>query len=50
MDKTELQKFIGNENLTVSEAMQKIDGNQLGILFIATLKGKLVGSGNRRRK
>ena len=43
MDKTKLQKFIGNENLTVSEAMQKIDGNQLGILFITEPKGKLVG-------
>ena len=43
MDNQELQKFIGNDNLTVSEAMQKIDGNQLGILFIVSTEGHLVG-------
>lgn len=43
MDNQDLQKFIGNESLTVSEAMQKIDGNQLGILFLISSEGKLVG-------
>lgn len=34
MDNQELQKFIGNDSLTVSEAMQKIDKNANGILFL----------------
>ena len=29
-----LQQFIGSETLTVSEAMQKIDSNSNGILFL----------------
>ena len=29
-----IQQFIGNESLTVSEAMQKIDKNAYGILFL----------------
>ena len=43
MDNQEIQKFIGDESLTVSEAMQKIDGNQLGILFLVSSEEKLVG-------
>lgn len=43
MDKQELQKFIGNSNLTVSEAMQKIDGNANGILFLVNEAGILIG-------
>lgn len=34
MDNQELQKFIGNDKLTISEAMQKIDNNSSGILFL----------------
>ena len=43
MDKQELQKFIGNEKLTVSEAMQKIDRNAAGILFFVNETGILIG-------
>ena len=28
-----IQQFIGKQNLTVSEAMQRIDRNACGILF-----------------
>lgn len=38
-----LQDFIGVENLTVSEAMQRIDGNSYGILFLVNSDGKLLG-------
>ena len=34
MDNQELQKFIGLDTLNVSEAMQKIDINSNGILFL----------------
>lgn len=43
MDKIEIQKFIGNENLTVLEAMQKIDNNSTGILFLTNESDKLTG-------
>ena len=39
----DIQKFIGKENLTISEAMQKIDKNNLGILFIISKSGVLLG-------
>jgi len=42
MDNQELQKFIGNENLTVSEAMQKIDTNSYGILFILNNENHMI--------
>lgn len=38
-----LQTFIGKYNLTVSEAMQQIDKNTFGILFLVNNVGKLVG-------
>lgn len=38
-----IEKFIGGESLTVSEAMQKIDGNANGILFIADSCNRLIG-------
>lgn len=41
MDKQEIQKFIGGENLTLAEAMQKIDKNASGILFIVDNSKKL---------
>ena len=36
-----IDKFIGNESLSVSEAMQKIDRNANGILFLVNEKGIL---------
>ena len=41
MDDQNLQKFIGNENLTVSETMQRIGNNANGILFILKENGIL---------
>lgn len=43
MNNQELQKFIGNESLTVSEAMQKIDANTNGILFLVNDERHLIG-------
>lgn len=43
MDKQELIKFIGTDLLTVSEAMQQIDNNSRGILFLTDKERKLVG-------
>lgn len=41
---SELQKFIGDNNLTVLQAMQRIDANEHGILIIAEESGRLIGS------
>ena len=38
-----IEKFTGAESLTVSETMQKIDGNQWGILFLQNREKRLVG-------
>lgn len=43
MDKLELQKYIGIDHLTVSEAMQMIDNNASGILFLTDETGVLIG-------
>lgn len=43
MDNQELIKFIGTDTLTVSEAMQKIDINASGILFLIDKSQKLAG-------
>lgn len=43
MDKAELKKFIGSNNLTISEAMQRIDENASGILFIVDQQDALIG-------
>lgn len=43
MDNQNLQKFIGKDNLTVSEAMQRIDSNSCGILFLVDDSLSLVG-------
>ena len=40
---TDLQKFIGNMDCTIVEAMQKIDANRHGVLFIADETGRLKG-------
>ena len=43
MDNRELERFIGSKDLSVSEAMQMIDNNACGILFLTDEQGKLVG-------
>lgn len=43
MNKQELQIFIGKENLTLAEAMHKININSNGILFLADKDGTLLG-------
>lgn len=44
MAETQINKFLGNESLSMVEAMQKIDINQKGILFIVTEDNVLVGT------
>lgn len=39
---SDIQKFIGSESLTVSEAMQRIDDNSNGILFLINDKNVLI--------
>lgn len=39
----DIQTFIAKDKLTVSEAMQQIDKNACGILFLVDKAGKLVG-------
>ena len=41
MGMDDLDKFIGNENLSVSEAMRKIDANSYGILFLVNPSAQL---------
>lgn len=43
MDSNELRNFIGGSNLTVLEAMRKIDNNASGILFIVEESDRLIG-------
>ena len=38
-----IKDFLGRENLTVSEAMQQIDKNASGILFLVDRRNKLLG-------
>lgn len=38
-----IQKFLGKSNLTVSQAMQQIDNNACGILFLVDDAGRLQG-------
>ena len=38
-----LQKFIGSESILLSDAMQRIDNNASGILFVVDGDGRLVG-------
>lgn len=44
MDYEKLQKYLGTEDMSVVEAMQKIDMNSKGIIYIADESGKLLGS------
>ena len=39
----DFQQFLGKENLTVSEAMQRIDNNACGILFLVNEEEVLIG-------
>ena len=39
----EIQKFVGRETLSISQAMQKIDLNTCGVLFIVDDKDTLLG-------
>ncbi len=43
MNKKELQNFIGDDNYTLAEAMQKIDANTSGILFLVDSAARLIG-------
>ena len=43
MNNQELQQFIGDDKLTISAAMQKIDGNSSGILFLVDSNHSLIG-------
>ena len=44
MEGIQINKFLGNESLSMVEAMQKIDINAKGILFIVTEDNVLVGT------
>ncbi len=43
MDNQEIEKFIGKADLTVSEAMQRIDKNENGILFLIDENDVMIG-------
>ena len=44
MEKERLEKYLGTEDMSVVEAMQKIDRNAKGILYIVDERGCLLGS------
>ncbi len=44
MNRQELSDYLGSENISIVEAMQRIDRNRLGILFIIDVSEKLVGA------
>ncbi|SFT33564.1 CBS domain-containing protein [Lachnospiraceae bacterium XBD2001] len=43
MNKKELNTILGSQSLTLSEAMQQINRNTYGILFLTDANGRLVG-------
>ena len=43
MHKEGIAKFIGNQNITIVDAMEKIDNNAKGILFLQDEDGRLAG-------
>ena len=43
MNKQDINKFIGMESITLSEAMREIDTNTNGILFLTDAGGRLIG-------
>lgn len=44
MNFEKLEQYLGNTELTVVEAMQKIDKNNKGVLYIIDRNGKMLGS------
>ena len=44
MEKNKLNSFIGGDHLSIVDAMEKIDINTKGILFIVNKEKKIVGS------
>ena len=44
MKNEQLNQYIGTEEITIVEAMQKIDANCKGILFIIDKEERLIGS------
>lgn len=44
MNNEGIKQYLGNTNLTVVEAMQKIDKNCKGVLYIIDENGKMIGS------
>ncbi len=44
MEREDLQKYLGTEDMSVVEAMQKIDQNAKGVLYITDEEGCLLGS------
>lgn len=44
MNSEHINLFLGTRNLTIADAMQRIDSNSKGILFILTETGELAGS------
>ena len=44
MNNEKIKKYLGNMKLTVVEAMQKIDRNNKGILYIVDESGRMLGS------
>ena len=44
MNKEQVQNLCGQASLTIVEAMQKIDENEKGILFITTEDERLIGA------
>ena len=44
MKNEQLNQYIGTEEITIVEAMQKIDDNCKGILFIIDKEERLIGS------
>ena len=44
IDKKDLEKYIGREDMSVVDAMKKINDNARGILYIINESGRLIGS------
>ncbi len=43
MERQELKDCIGRYNITIAEAMRRIDSNSCGILFLVDEEDRLVG-------
>ncbi len=44
MDELQIEKFLGNREMSIVDAMGKIDNNSKGLLFIVDEKKRLIGS------